>query len=424
MARQLNEKCNLYKRVHANSGLRIIWSRDHIDPDLPIWKRIKALMILCGSLSVRHFVKSPVYNIGDGTIDSGAVFRNLTHQISIGLENCNYCATSDIVYFEGSLTAMIPSSAREIQIDKKFFFGLGKFFLLTLLHGGTFPILHKSVLTYILGLPDPEQYCYEDVEDLQNVILTSVYSFPIEEFPLSVLQKAQREFSMTPQQIEAIPIEERLTEHQLIRLESLRTYMEMVGEEFNESVERMEDDSSFHLIQYLQYRVTRFVLRERILSSLYEMRRGFSTIPRDELPFTVEEILSGCTTKIRTVDEFLQFVDFSDLRTKNEHLHQLFQEAIVGMTSDELQALLVHVTGSGRVPATFKFCCLREDNRRMPIVHSCFSLIDLYCNRYKPDYVFIKNNEALSGADLLRYDLIMICKEASNFDGSIDQFDD
>ncbi len=375
-------------------------------------------MILCASLSVMHFVHSPVYNIGNGTIDAGAVFRNLTHQVAIGLENCNYDETH--VYLEGSLTALIPSSAREIQ--KKFFFGLGKFLLLTLLHGGSFPILHTSVLTYLLGLPDPEQYCYEDVQDLENVTLTSVYSFPIEEFPLSILQKAQREFSMNRQQLAAIPIEERLTQEQDIRLQSLRTFMEMVGEEFDVNVERMEDDSSFHLIQYLQYRVTRFVLRDSILASLYEMRRGFNTIPRSELPFTVEEILSGCTTKIRTVEEFLQFVDVSDLRTKNEYLHQLFQEALAVMTSDELQALLVHVTGSGRVPATFKFCCLANGRDDMPIVHSCFSLIDLYCDRYEPSNIIIRTS--LSGADLLRSDLIMISNEASNFDGSIDQYND
>ena len=149
----MNGKCNRFKEANSQFSEQVLWTTDNINPDFTIDRKVKDVMTLCAGLNRNNLISRPIYDLENGTVDAGAVFKDLTHQISGGLEKCCFLmpiddehpsvlvAVESKSYFEGSHLAIIPAADRDIQNDKTFFFGLGKYLLLTLLHGGSFPVL-------------------------------------------------------------------------------------------------------------------------------------------------------------------------------------------------------------------------------------------------------------------------------------------
>jgi hypothetical protein len=410
----LNFKCERFKREHDVSAVRVHWNANDIQTNLVSKHKIPIVMALCASLSIENLIKCPMYTIGDGTIDVGGVFRDLTHEIAMSM--------ASTPYFEGSTSAILPVRQQNAPPNyNRFFFGLGKYLLLVLLHEGSCPVLHSSVVRFLLELPDPIQYSVTDIADLKDDFLNSLYSLRIEDFPQSMLDNAKTQLNMTPNERSQVSADIRLSDTQMARVESIRSFGDMLNEDFDENVDRMADDPTFNIIEYFQFKLSKRRLRDDIENALFQLRRGFRTIPRDQLPFTMEEIVSRCNAKIRSLDDFRRFVDISELREKNEQLFIMFNSATEGMIPDELQAMLVYVTGGGFIPAKFHFI-IRNDHILLPIVHSCFSQIELFINRYVDGFVAIRNGQSLVGVDLLRSDLISLSDyNGSSFDGSIDQ---
>ena len=248
--------------------------------------------------------------------------------------------------------------------------------------------------------------------------MTELLSLPPSQFPLSVIRRAQQQMYMTQSDLDKLPPEELLPEQQRRQVASLESCCDVINERFEEQIERMSMDSSYNLVEYLQFMITH-VLRVKIMISVYEIRRGFRTIPFAELPLTIEDIHACCRVKIGSLEDFLKYVDFSDLQNKNTDLYNMFKEVIRRLAPARLETLLIYVTGACRIPATFKFALVRTGHD-MPRVHSCFSMIDLYPSRYAQGFTISRDGNSLSGVELLYSDLIYLTCNGFEFEGSMD----